>query len=410
MNIRIATAAVCAAIGMSAAGIAIAQAAWPQITRADLEACRNVIAQAHKKEYDFINVDITSYCTSGSSRYDTENCKTVRDWLAETKAKDDVDWYFKGNDHCEGGDYPCFGPALYNDVREGDDRAYWANIFAEQATRTQIVTPAMEVWDATDAAGSCTAALWTKKYKAMGGTTVVATPRAQPAQPVQPVAAPTPARVTATDPAFQSNIKTFGADQLLALTNELLENGNIDVAKLARNALLQRFPDSPLVPIVAQLITAATKTGTPAATPTPAPGSALTAPAATGDRVHINDGPSLISAFARAGVLMKAIPNSEEFQEGSNLFSAYLSNCSNGQCHAVQIIAKYSFNLMPSFDKVQAWNLKKLYGRAYIDNNRVNFDMVILIPNAGIDIKALEEAIVLYKEASSAFYDSVKPQ
>lgn len=401
MKIRIAAAAVCTAIGMAAAGLAIAQAAWPQVTVGDLQACRPAIAQFHKIQKDWLAKEVATYCTVGGADYRKDICDHRRNWLNLSKGQEDVAWYAESNEHCEEGDYPCFGPVVVNDERSG------ADYIIEKAGRQPRANAGTDLWAAAGEADRCTAGLWVKKYNAAGGARGGGSSGVQPVQPAKPIAA---GPITASDPTFQSNIKTFGADQLLALVNELLSTGNIDVAKLARNALLQRFPDSPLVPVVAQLITNASKPGAPAATPTPAPVSAPVTPVATGDRVFLNDGPSLISAFARAGVLMKAIPNSEEFQEGSNLFSAYLSNCSNGTCHAVQLMAKYSFNPMPSFDKVHAWNLKKLYGRAYIDNNRANFDMVILIPNAGIDIKALEEAIVLYKDASSAFYDSVKPQ
>ena len=406
---RIAASAVCTFIGIATAGIAIAQTSWPQVTRADLESCRTVISQAHRKEYDFINKDIANYCNAGPNA-DAQNCKTMKDWLAETKAKDDVDWFYKGNGRCEMSDYPCFGPALYNDIRQGDDADYWGKIFLEHAARSQTITPGMEFWDATDAAGNCTATIWAKKFNAAGGGAAFRSPVPRP---VQPAPAPTPVKstnITANDPTFQSNIKTFGADQLLALTNELLATGNIDVATIARNALLQRFPDSPLVPVVAQLIANATKTAVPAATPTPPPVPKLTTPPPAGARIYINDGPAMVAAFAKAGVVLKQFETSTEYVEASNLFSAYISDCRADRCYAIQLIAKYAFNPMPASSKVQAWNIDKLYGRAFMTADRVKFDMIIPIPETGIEIQTIKDAVELYKDASGAFYDSVKPQ
>jgi len=272
----------------------------------------------------------------------------------------------------------------------------------------------MDFWDSADRADNCAAGLWLKKYKAASGSGTTA--KAAPA----PTPAPAPTKITANDPTFQSNLNQFGADQLLALTNELLETGSVDLAKLARNALLQRFPDSPLVPVVAQLITSASKNGTPAGTPAPPPVSnksassakpAATVAAAAGDRFYINDLPTLVSTFARIGVIMNPVSGSTlEAQESTNLFTAYLSDCSGSRCYAIQLLAKYALTPMPTQDKVQTWNIDKLYGRGYVSGNRVNFDMVLRIPDGGIDIKTLDDFVVLYKGATNSFYNLVKPQ
>jgi len=124
MNIRIAAAAVCAFVGVGVAGIAIAQTMWPQITASDLQACRNVIAQAHKKQQGVISAEITQYCTAGSRDYQADSCASMRQWMNESKAQDDVAWYVKGQSSCEGGDYPCYGPEIFNDPRTGSDVAY----------------------------------------------------------------------------------------------------------------------------------------------------------------------------------------------------------------------------------------------------------------------------------------------
>ena len=63
--------------------------------------------------------------------------------MAESSVEDPLDWFFKGNDRCEGGDYPCFGPALYNDPRTGEDARYWIASFEDSAASTKTITPGM---------------------------------------------------------------------------------------------------------------------------------------------------------------------------------------------------------------------------------------------------------------------------
>lgn len=415
MKIRTAATAAFTYIALGATSIAIAQATWPQLTRSDLEACRTVLAKAHQSEFAYIQSEVDTYCSTSSKLRDDQDCKTERQWLAETKAQDDVAWFFKGQEHCEGSDYPCFGPGLFNDARSGPDAADWSQRFAEMAAEGTTITPGMEFWEAARKGDNCLAGLWVKKAKAAGfkTTAVVQSPPPPPPAPVK--AAPAPAKLTASDPGFQSNLKTYGADQLLALTNELIETGSIDLARLARNALLQRFPDSPLVPIVAQLITNASKPGAP--TGSPAPSSNATPAPSTGatgsvERVQINTLSQMTAAFARFGVVMNPVAGSTvEAQEGNNYFSGYLSDCrSDGHCWGLQLQARYSFPQMPSGDVVQSWNRNKLYGRAYYNGDKVNFDMVLRIPQEGIDINVLSDFVTLYKDASNAFYNMVKPQ
>lgn len=418
MNIRTAATAVLTYIAVGATGVAIAQTAWPQLTKGDLEGCRTVISQVHKKEFAWYDAQVQDYCTAGRPYYDAQNCASERKWYAETKAQDDVAWYFKGNDHCEGSDYPCFGPGLFNDARSGEDATYWSQRFAEMAAEGSTITAAMDFNEAAFKSDNCLAGLWVKKAKAAG---FKATPVVQsaPAPTPIPKAAPAPApkQLTATDPGFQSNLKTYPADQLLALTNELVSTGQIDLAKLARNALLQRFPDSPLVPIVAQLIANASKPGASTAAPTPAPApapsyAASTPPPASGNRVQLNTLADISAAFARFGVTMTPVSGSTvEAQESNNYYSAYLSDCrSDGHCYAIQLFARYNFSPMPSEAQVQAWNINKLYGRAFLNGDRANFDMVLIVPPEGVEVKALENFVTLFKDASNAFFNMVKPQ
>jgi hypothetical protein len=405
MKTRTAATASCVVIAACIVGAANAQT-WPQLTAADLEACRPVIAQAHQKEFAFIETNSADYCSPNGKWQSAESCKSQRDWLAETKAKDDVAWYFKGNGHCEASDYPCFGPEFFNDARTGAEATRWSQRFAEMAAEGVTITSNMEFYDAAEKADNCAAGLWVKKFKAGGA---VVTPVARPAPPPAPAAAST--RIAASDPAFQSNLKNFGADQLLALTSELLQTGEIDLAKLARNALLARFPDSPLVPVVVQLITEAAKSGaTPAPAPAPSTTPVSTANSPANGRFFISGPAELVAAFSRVGIGTQRVGTTNEVRDNGNAFSAYPSNCVDGRCHAIQLLARYALEPLPANDRVQSWNTNKLYGRSYLSGKFVCFDMVATIPSSGIDDKTLQEAVALFKDAASAFYkEMTKP-
>ena len=236
---------------------------------------------------------------------------------------------------------------------------------------------------------------------------------AGPAAPAKVAAASAaPVKITANDPGFQSNLKTYAADQLLSLAQEFIQSGEIDLAKLARNALLQRFPDSPLVPVVAELIAnepATIEKDTTAYTTEPTNTSNGSRPA--GQRVHIANVSQLIDAFARVGVTMNPEAGSTTAaRESTNAYLAYVSDCRDGECRGIQLLAPHLFATLPSYNLVQSWNLDRLYGRAYISGDRVNFDMVLRIPKEGLDLKTLEDFIAVYKSSNSSFYNMVKPQ
>jgi len=191
MNWRnIATAA--AAMGVTAvAGLAIAQGAWTTVTKADLEVCRPIFAQAHRLEHDYIRAEADDYCLRSSQYFDEENCKTMQTWLAESRARDPVDWYFEGNGRCEGSDYPCFGPALYNDPRTGADAQRWIGYFEEDAADAKVITPGMDLWEATRVGNNCIARVWVQKYRS-GKAPPAPVAAAPPPKPV-PVTGPPPA-------------------------------------------------------------------------------------------------------------------------------------------------------------------------------------------------------------------------
>jgi hypothetical protein len=165
MKWRVAVAAAGAAGSLAVAGLGIAQGAWPTVTKADLEICRPIYAQAHASEQGYIQLQINDYCQRGSQYYDQSNCQFMNEWMAETRAMDSLDWYYKGNGRCEGSDYPCFGPEIHNTARSGEDATYWIGVFEDHAADTTRITQGMEFWQAANVADNCTARAWVQKYR-----------------------------------------------------------------------------------------------------------------------------------------------------------------------------------------------------------------------------------------------------
>jgi hypothetical protein len=229
-------------------------------------------------------------------------------------------------------------------------------------------------------------------------------PAPLPAQPQQVAARP----ISASDPAFTAKLQTSQPDQLVALARELIATGQIDLAKAARNALFSRYPDSPLIPVVVDMLVAASASAPappaapPIATPIATP-IANAAPAAA-PRLAIHDAASLTSAFAQAGYTLSPTGTASQLMDSQNRFYAYFLDCDGTRCLGVQLLAKYSFSPMPTHDRIVQWNREKLYGRAYLSGNMVSFDMVIKIPSNGAEPLALKESIDLFLEASNAFY------
>jgi hypothetical protein len=397
--------------GVAVAGAAIAQTTWPQVTRADIEVCRTQIAQVHQLELAYFRSQISRYCTPGTQFYSAHNCGVFQQELSESISQNDLDWYWKGNGSCGGGDYPCFGVEVLNDVRNGEEAKRWTEIFMQNAAQGDTITPGMDLWEAANKADNCTTAIWVRKYKGGGASPA-------PAAPQQVAAAPGPAAkpTSANDPAFKSNLQTFPPDQLVQLAQELLMRGEIDMAKLARNALLARFPDSPLVPTIVDMLVAASRPGvTPAAPQQVQPSQTASAapaptPAFTGGapRINVYDAASLTSAFAQVGYALVPGAQANQLKDAQNRFSAYFLDCNGTRCGAIQLLADYNISPMPSADRVMQWNRDKLYGRGYISNGMVDFDMVVKIPSNGIEPHVLKEQLDLFLAATSIFYNFVQ--
>ena len=193
MKRRLVSVIAAAAATIGAAGLALAQVPWPTLTKGDLQVCAPVYTEMHRLELDFIRNRVSEFCTQGSDYYSADSCKNQRDWLAESKARDALDWYYEGNEHCEGSDYTCFGPGLYNAPRTGEDAAYWSAQFAEDAKQSIQITPGMDFYEAATIADRCTAQVWVKKFRASGG----GAPTSNPAIANTPAPAPTPAAASA---------------------------------------------------------------------------------------------------------------------------------------------------------------------------------------------------------------------
>lgn len=191
---RLVAAVVVAAGAACMAGLAVGQVPWTTVSKDDLAICAPVYAETHRLELDYIRKQAADYCTLTSDYYSVENCKSQRDWLAESTARDALDWYYAGNDHCEGSDYTCFGPGLYNDPRTGEDAAYWTAQFIESAKQQARITPDMDFNAAAFEADRCTAQVWVKKFRAAGGAAPAPVPQGvaagPPASPPPPMAKP----------------------------------------------------------------------------------------------------------------------------------------------------------------------------------------------------------------------------
>jgi hypothetical protein len=206
-----------AAVAASAAGFAIGQVPWTTVSKDDLQICVPVYTETHRLELDFIRRQVDEYCALTSPSYSADSCKNQRDWLAESAARDALDWYYAGNEHCEGSDYTCFGPALYNDPRTGDDAREWTAQFIADATQSVRITPDMDFNAAARVADTCTAQVWVKKYRAMGSGAPVRNPTVTSSPAPEAPLAHTNADVTACLDAGPSSEKQLGkCDAVLA--------------------------------------------------------------------------------------------------------------------------------------------------------------------------------------------------
>lgn len=243
MNRRIGMALPAACGVLAAAGLAVAQGAWTTVTRADLEVCRPVFAQAHRAEHAYIQTEIDRYCRQGSQDFDTQNCQFAQTWLAESRARDPVEWYFEGNGRCEGADYPCFGPGLYNDPRTGEDARRWIAHFEDAAADASTITPGMQLSDATRIGDNCIAKVWVRKYR--GGSSPAPAPAPAPLAAASPPG-PAPARPTLNaDVASCVDGGDVTAEKIASCANVFasIASGSEDYASLAV-ALMQMHVDA----------------------------------------------------------------------------------------------------------------------------------------------------------------------
>jgi hypothetical protein len=88
----------------------------PQITAQDLAACKNEIAEFHRREISYLKNDALDYCTKGKdTHYDPDNCRMANEWVKQSSNTGDLAWFMKGNDSCDASDYTCFGISIFND-------------------------------------------------------------------------------------------------------------------------------------------------------------------------------------------------------------------------------------------------------------------------------------------------------
>ncbi len=193
---------------MGAAGLAIAQGPWTTVTKDDLAICAPIFDEVHRLELIDYQKNVMRYCTNGDRDFDEDTCKDTTEGFAESQARNSLDWFYEGNARCEGSDYPCFGPALYNTPRMGEEADRWINTFTDDARKPARVTPDMTLRDAAFEGDRCIAQVWVRKYRAGGGTVGLTPPQAPVAS--APVAAPT-AVAKKVDPVLASCLDGQGS-------------------------------------------------------------------------------------------------------------------------------------------------------------------------------------------------------
>lgn len=157
------------AAALGAAGLAIAQGAWTTVSKDELQICSPVFGEVQRIEHAWLNSQIASACTNPDSESMIVHCGMLREQLAKSQAADPLDWFYAGNDECEDGDYPCFGPGIFNTPRTGREASVWTTTFVNDAGRPTHVTGDMTLAEAAVEGDRCIAQVWVKKYRAAGG-------------------------------------------------------------------------------------------------------------------------------------------------------------------------------------------------------------------------------------------------
>jgi len=158
------------ATGVLAGGEAAAQLRWPQIGAADLQACKAEIREFHRREIAYRAELVAEYCGPSSDSFAAQNCATVRGGMQQSIATDDISWFLKGNERCEGSDYTCFGVSLHNQdrSREADGGQGWIQDFREDAAENAAP------YDSTFSGyyrvvHGCVARVWVQKFDTLNG-------------------------------------------------------------------------------------------------------------------------------------------------------------------------------------------------------------------------------------------------
>ena len=119
-----------------------------KLTVDELVGCKKEIAELHRLEINWIKGRVAEECRHGKGA-SADNCKEANEWLKTSTATSNVSWYVKGNKHCEGSDYPCFG---FNEYEEMADQL--ANDPLPKASSTEVT-----FWDYVWVAEKCVAKL-----------------------------------------------------------------------------------------------------------------------------------------------------------------------------------------------------------------------------------------------------------
>jgi hypothetical protein len=112
--------AILLALGIVLSGAALGHAQYVQLTTRDLGACKKEIGEVHRDEISFLKKR-AAQCTDS-------NCtKVYQQGIRESENQNDLAWFAKGNDHCDGSDYPCFSIPTINDEDDANYQKKLAN-------------------------------------------------------------------------------------------------------------------------------------------------------------------------------------------------------------------------------------------------------------------------------------------
>lgn len=153
------------AAALGAASLALAQTGWTTVTKDDLAICAPIFTEVQRIEQDWLS-RVGASCDPAAAHAEGSDCATYVRRADVSRQNGPLDWFFAGNDVCEeGGDYPCFGPGVFNTPRSGREATVWTTTFTQDAATPARVTPDMTLAQAAFEGDRCIAQVWVKKNR-----------------------------------------------------------------------------------------------------------------------------------------------------------------------------------------------------------------------------------------------------